>query len=302
MDTSECGRRKDEDDDEQNSCIKNKDFKSTKYTIELIPNVVAVQEKVTQKNSDVSNESESESSKDIGASAQSRVYYSQKTVHSDEIQNKSKELAIKGALQRQIATKEDSICDKSRNPESGITANSVGEAKRSNGQNRSSAPPASGSRERGKSGLSQSRSLPSHTTVHEEEVPVIVRRRGCTLRVRITSYADSEADRLIYVGISQIYSPCFHTNQHQSQALCCMMYTFIGVLVVWWAIFEGDFLSVYSLNRLWLMVNKSCFPCNESYCSIFTNYLWSSCWKLLFTRTIRLTNNKSMGLWLSHWY
>jgi hypothetical protein len=30
--------------------------------------------------------------------------------------------------------------------------------------------------------------------VYEEDVPVIVRRRGCMLRVRITSFADDSAD------------------------------------------------------------------------------------------------------------
>ena len=43
-------------------------------------------------------------------------------------------------------------------------------------------------------------------TVHEEEVPVIVRRRGCTLRVRITSFTDENEDYYeTYGGIQPIH-------------------------------------------------------------------------------------------------
>ncbi len=43
-------------------------------------------------------------------------------------------------------------------------------------------------------------------TVHEEEVPVIVRRRGCTLRVRITSFTDELEDNYeTYGGIQPIH-------------------------------------------------------------------------------------------------
>ena len=42
----------------------------------------------------------------------------------------------------------------------------------------------------------------TETTIFEEDVPVIVRRRGCLLRVRITSITDDDLDQYekAYVG------------------------------------------------------------------------------------------------------
>ena len=44
----------------------------------------------------------------------------------------------------------------------------------------------------------------TETTIFEEDVPVIVRRRGCLLRVRITSITDDDLEQYeqAYVGFT----------------------------------------------------------------------------------------------------
>ena len=43
-------------------------------------------------------------------------------------------------------------------------------------------------------GLVKQESKLNESTVFDEELPVIVRRRGCMLRVRITSFTDTDTD------------------------------------------------------------------------------------------------------------
>lgn len=47
----------------------------------------------------------------------------------------------------------------------------------------------------------------TETTIFEEDVPVIVRRRGCLLRVRITSITDDDLEQYekAYVGSSFVF-------------------------------------------------------------------------------------------------
>jgi len=42
--------------------------------------------------------------------------------------------------------------------------------------------------------MGHQRTVVTETTIHEEEVPVIMRRRGCTLRVKITSITDEDLE------------------------------------------------------------------------------------------------------------